>query len=294
MNNEKMSVFTCVIGMDNMSDVEMDRIASAIKAENGLDVQDGHFEAIYGEGDVSLIYSDDFVCELSCPCTEDVPAACLRLMKSLGITKDFWVATRSFDHSTWGDYEFRDGALVKSEFRRCCDDIDFLNFVMVAKNIQLDDAFAKNLNITHEEVSVFETLAKPEILSLTYWGGFQTFAKVFRIIKPTSVQDLRVFFALVCDKANSYKVIEAAAHEYVCRREGRVAVPLNLPDSLKETYGMYLFETQKDDAEKLGVLPFSSSPCIYLAAKISAFSLYVFAYLCEKYQIHKEIASGKI
>jgi len=286
--------FLCVVRVDQMSDAEKAKLANAIEAESGTEVDDVRFETIFASGKIAVTDEGNFRFEAYCDCDgkpdgEHVSNAVLQLTKDLGIVSDFSLRFRSFEFSCYGEYDFENGVAAHSHFRRCYDYFEFLEPFMEEQGLKLDDLMGGSFEIRNEEPEVFDAMQNKDIHKWMYWVGNEELNGYFLSMKPRSMDELQAFVALACLTRESFEVMQARISEYVGLKEHDFANDGGVPESLKKTRGLWLYETQKDDAEKLGLACACGDPVVYLSAKIIAASMYLFTYMCVKYDLLKEL-----
>lgn len=302
MEDEFLKDYTCTLVVEKMSDADVKAFLAVIEKEDGILTKFGRVECVFGGTEAITTECGDIVFGLQLDSDSDVQPALEDFFKSLGIKSEFWVNARAMDFSFNGAYHFENGAISSSRNRACHDNRDAIDAIKVSlaksgrdvPEIFRHDGVLEFNEGFREEGSVFETLHDSEVTRKMFWPGFETGRKVLEAVSPKSIDDLRAYVAFMTFNRDPEETVLANARLYADRRDGKAETPAGLPESLRKTYGLWLYETQEEDAKKAGLKPAVSStepgkPCLVMVSKLHAATMYEFMYLCAKFGVHRNL-----
>lgn len=283
---EKSISYLAAISLDSLTEGESKSLKDLFKSNESIETSKG---CIYGfntgithfNRELNTIFADIYVVDYG-----HLPIVLQELLAKADIKSEIRVPGRAGDFSMRSWYKFADGRLLDSESQNFYD-----NGILDSNEETFIESCAKKFGVDLEQLSyddpeVFAAFQNQDIMKWSFVYFSRDDEKdPMAVLKPKSMNDLMVYYAAVI-RADANDGMDAVK-EYVARRDGLKPVPENLPENLKDTYGMVFFMEQKKflKQEEWSV----PLPMPIMAAKLSSQSTYQFVYLCVKYGVHKEL-----
>lgn len=287
---------SCEVDVSKLDETELQSLLSLLD-ENGVELFVGE---MYGLQCGPYNYSEEekmFSCSLFVHDPSYIHIAFAKLLKKANVSGEVNVYACSFERAYEMIMTFKNAKLVANEQKNYFDNLESLEKLEERFKAQGVTVYLEGLDdpknpfvIAREYDEVFKQFANPEITELMYWVAKGRGEDALEYLDPKTFEDLK-FLWTVAYTSNSKEQMIDIVERYKALRDGKAKVPADLPDELKKTYGLWVYETQEAAAKASGIECEFEKPALELVAKIQANGMYKFAYLCAKYGVHKNLLS---